>query len=100
MNSGTVRGLAMSCHRLQAPAQECSDKMRAAIAGLPGYWTDLGGDEFLKHCNDWITKMNTFKQAISDIETDMLNYAKDLQVEEEAAERARQAATRMTGKIK
>lgn len=34
MDSGTVRGLAFNCHRLLSPAQECKDKMTAAITGL------------------------------------------------------------------
>lgn len=101
MDSGTVRGLAFNCHRLLSPAQECKDKMTAAITGLPGYWVDLGGEEFKNHCTDWIRKMETFKQTISSLETDMLRYADTLQAEEKAAaDRAKEAATKMTGKIK
>ncbi|MEK4473411.1 hypothetical protein NSQ91_09340 [Paenibacillus sp. FSL R7-0048] len=117
MNSGMVRGIAFDCHRLLSPAQECSDKMRAAITGVSGYWVDLGGEEFKQHCEEWIKKMNEFKAAIAQIEANMMNYADKLQVEEERAEAARikeaerqaseraaaaaaAAAAKSTGKIK
>ncbi|MRN53056.1 hypothetical protein [Paenibacillus monticola] len=89
MNSGTVRGIAFDCHKLLPPAQECSDKMTGAIAGLSDYWVDLGGEEFKQHCGEWIKKMNLFKETIAQIESGMLRYADKLQVEEERVEAAR-----------
>ncbi|WP_019912152.1 hypothetical protein [Paenibacillus sp. HW567] len=112
MDSGMVRGIAFNCHQLQPRAQECSDKMSGAIAGVSDYWVDLGGEEFKQHCMDWIVKMNKFKEALAKIETGMLHYATQLQGEEEkaeaarkeaekqAAERAAAAASKMTGKTK
>ncbi|MNI20795.1 hypothetical protein D3C73_742910 [compost metagenome] len=84
MDSSMVRSLAFNCHQLLAPAQECSDKMSAAIGGLSGYWVDMGGEEFKQHCTEWIKKMNQFKTAIAQIESGMLQYADRLQAEEQA----------------
>ncbi|WNS41078.1 hypothetical protein [Paenibacillus sp. MMS20-IR301] len=114
MNSGMVRGMAFNCHQLLAPAQECSDKMSAAALGISEYWVDMGGEEFRQHCTEWIKKMNQFKAAIAQIESEMMNYANELQRAEEAeAARVREAqrqaseqaaaaaaAAKMTGKIK
>lgn len=50
---------------------------------------DLGGEEFKQHCEEWIKKMNEFKAAIAQIESNMMKYADKLQVEEERAEAAR-----------
>lgn len=114
MNSGLVRGMAFNCHQLLAPAQECSDKMSAATLGISDYWVDMGGEEFRQNCTEWIRKMNQFKAAIAQIETEMMNYANKLQLEEEAeaarvkeaqrqaAEQAAAAAAaeKMTGKTK
>lgn len=117
MNSGLVRSMAFNCHQLLAPAQECSDKMSTATLGISDYWVDMGGEEFKQHCTEWIKKMNQFKAAIVQIESEMMSYATELQRTEEAeaarvkeaqrqasekaaAEAAAAAAAKKTGKIK
>lgn len=100
MDSGMVRGIAFNCHQLQPRAQECSDKMTGAIAGVSDYWVDLGGEEFKQHCTDWIGKMNKFKAAIALIESEMMKYADKLQGAEQAAAAAAAAASKTKGKTK
>lgn len=92
MNSGLVRSLASNCHQLLAPAQDCSDKMSAATLGISDYWVNMGGEEFKQHCTEWINKMNQFKAAIAQIESEMMSYATELQrIEEEEAARVKEA---------
>lgn len=101
MNSGMVRGIAFNCHRLLAPAQECSDKMTAAIAGVSNYWVDLGGEEFKQNCVEWINDMNKFKATISQIESEMMKYADKLQkVEQEEAARVKEAERKASELLK